>query len=101
MSNQEPFFLADAIKDVRTQLSLAMAEGSDSDIRFKVKEMEMAFKCGVKKGVTGKGGIKFWVINAEAGAQAEFDNVQTIKLKLEPLTNDGGDVNVDSEKQKM
>src|SRR4051812_44373521 len=64
--------LADAIGVVREQLVAAQTAGLQSaaqSLTFVVGKVTMEFAGEVKKTVGGSGGVKFWVVTAEAKAE--------------------------------
>lgn len=81
--------LASAITNLRQQLQEAIKEGDGKDLRFAVQGIEVELKCLVKSEGSGGVGAKFWVINAEAKGMHSREVVQTVKLKLLPIGEDG------------
>ncbi|GJH16153.1 hypothetical protein CBA19CS22_06445 [Caballeronia novacaledonica] len=77
--------LADAIEDLRAELMNALARGKNSDLRFRLKPIELEMTIGITKTGEGKGGVKFWVV--ELGASGSYENAAThrLKLVLEPV----------------
>lgn len=86
---ENDYELASVIAQLRQQLQEAIAEGKDEDLRFKVQEIEVELKCSLKSEDGVGGGVKFWVINADAKTAVSEENVQTVKLKLLPVGKDG------------
>ena len=84
--------LAAAIKNLRKQLQVAIKAGEKEDLRFAVQDIEIELQCIAKKEGVGKFGVEFWVINAEAEGTIGREKVQTVKLKLKPVPQGGGDV---------
>ena len=89
---EEEIELADAIANLRGQLQAAIKEGDGKDLRFEVKDIDVELKCCVKKAAEVNGGVKFWVINAGGKGTVSNEFVQTVKLKLGPVREDGGNV---------
>ena len=85
--------LKEMIAQLRHQLDEARKAGDDSDLRFKVQSVDLELQVVAERSGEGKTGIKFWVV-AEAGSKAAFENrtTQTIKLKLVPDGEWGGQV---------
>ncbi|MFQ5628366.1 MAG: trypco2 family protein [bacterium] len=93
--------LASAIAQLRAQLEKAIEEGVGKQLRFQVQDIDLELKCTVKDDVNAGGGVKFWVINAEAKAGYSEESVQTVRLKLKPVGEDGGEIlvsDIDSSK---
>lgn len=72
--------LSEAIKQLREQLMVAMAEGADKVLHFRPNsvEVELALEMKQEGGVGAK--IKFWVV--ELGADGKIGRTSTHKLKL-------------------
>jgi hypothetical protein len=88
--------LAEAIRSLRGELTLAMQEGEGQGLRFKVDPVELEFELAVTSTKGGGGGIKFWVVTAEAKLDRSTATTHRIKLSLAPLlkTADGADTDV-------
>ena len=63
-------------------LSTLFAEGKE--IRFEVGEIELEVQFVVEKTQEGKGGIKFWVVEAGGGVGEKIATVQKLKIPLKP-----------------
>lgn len=89
--------LKDVIQNLRDQLKQSVAAADGEDLRLVVEEMELELQVVVTKGVEGEvsveGGVKFWVLNALGGAKGtgsfESSQLQTLRLKLRPETEEG------------
>jgi Trypsin-co-occurring domain 2 len=77
--------LADTIRSLRAELSRAMQEGEGQELRFKVDPVELEFELAVTSTKGGGGGIKFWVVTAEAKLDKATATTHRIKLSLKPL----------------
>jgi hypothetical protein len=86
--------LSELIQQLRIELAVAMAEGEGKGVRFEAEKLEIELKVEVKKSAEGKGGVRFWVVNADAGGKKERGVTQTIKLSLKPKTAADGPLNV-------
>jgi len=89
-----PITLADAIQNLRSELSRAMQAGASEDLRFRLGPIEMEFEIEVGTEAQGKAGIKWWIIEAGGGAKRSSSSTHKIKLRLEPLTAMGSPVDV-------
>jgi Trypsin-co-occurring domain 2 len=88
--NVENIGLTEAIEALRQELTAAIAAASAKELRFKVGEVSMEFEVGIERVTTGKGGIRFWVL--EVGGERSVSTVRTHRLTV-PLTPVGGDGN--------
>jgi hypothetical protein len=88
--------LANAIADLRAELLKALQEGAGKDLQFRLKPIELELKLAITAGGEANAGIKFWVV--EIGGKGTYDNAatHTLKLTLEPVGPDGGDVKISS-----
>jgi hypothetical protein len=84
--------LADAIADLRSELAQAIAEGFDKDIRFKPGSIEIELSLEIKKEGTGKGSVKFWVVDAGGEIKAAQTQTHKIKLNLQLVDKEGRDL---------
>ena len=90
--------LADAIAQLRSELSRAIKAGKGKDLRFEVEDLELELQVVVTNENKGVGkveaGLKFWLAgNAKASAEGSFSDgasqLQKIRLKLKPVGSDG------------
>ncbi len=83
--------LADVIQELRSELLAATAAGEGQELRFDVEELNLELQV-----VVTKGGVKFWVLNADSSAKVqgkyESSRLQKVSLKLKPKTADDEDV---------
>jgi hypothetical protein len=89
MSKVEGIELAQMLADLRAELIKARAEGEGKDVRFEVADAELEVLLTTTKSADGKGGVKFWVYNAEAGVSGSHEQTHRLKLKLRPTGPDG------------
>ncbi len=81
--------LSEMIEQLREELSYSKAMGEGEKIRFVPLEVTLEAQVTVSREVGGKGGVKFWLVNAEAGATRTTGQVQKLVLKLQPVGPDG------------
>ena len=86
--------LADAIQNLRSELSRAMEAGATEALRFRLGPIEMELEIEVGREAEGKGGIKWWLIEAGGGTKQSSSSTHKIKLRLDPLTISGDPVDV-------
>ncbi|MFB7665733.1 trypco2 family protein [Kitasatospora sp. NPDC056138] len=76
--------LADAIEAVRQQLLDATARGAGQEIRFEVGTVQLDFDVELKRDARAKGGIRTWVLSAEAEAGAAHRLSHRVSVTLTP-----------------
>jgi hypothetical protein len=77
--------LADAIAELRAELSRARKEGEGSDIRFAPKEITVELALEFGRNVEGGGGVKvlsFLDFSGKAGASDKIAHKVTLKLEI-------------------
>ncbi len=90
--------LAEVIQRLRDELQAATKLGEGQALRFDVKALILELQVVVTKSAEAKagakGGIKFWVLNAESSAEAqgkyEKSQLQKITLELTPFNPETG-----------
>lgn len=82
------------IAHLRKELSEARYQGEGQTPQFLIQETELELEVAVTSGEEGGGGVKFWVLNADAKVKRDQILTQTIRLKLKPLDDKGGDYKV-------
>lgn len=88
--------LAEAIADLRRELTTALQAGQEEALRFKLGPVELSFQLQVAKKAGANAGVRFWVVSA--GGQGELSKASThqIKLTLQPVDRAGGDISIAS-----
>jgi hypothetical protein len=76
--------LADAVRALRSELTVAMAEGEGQRLRFELGEVEMEFLLEVTKEAGGEAGVKFYVISLGGKAGVTSGSTHRLKLVLTP-----------------
>jgi Trypsin-co-occurring domain 2 len=94
--------LGEAIKALRSELLQAMADASDEELRFALGPVELEFKLTTTTEASAGGGVRFWLINADAKGARAHEDAHTLRVTLTPVhasqVKDGGaDVLVTSE----
>ncbi|MEN8444174.1 MAG: trypco2 family protein [Cyanobacteria bacterium J06555_13] len=102
-SNQSSVPIALAIQSLRQELSQALLEGKGQDLKFELGPVELEFQVEVswEAGAKGsaKGGVSFGIVSlGEAAGEAEAKRLKgrthTVKLTLNPVAAQGGNVRV-------
>lgn len=86
--------LADAIRELRQELTRAIAEGQDESLRFKPGPIELELQLEIGREGGGKADIKWFVVSASVEGKVTRALTHTVKLTLEPLATDGGDMKI-------
>jgi NTP-dependent ternary system trypsin peptidase co-occuring protein len=85
--------LSDAIGMVREQLVAAQVAGrqvaAGQVLTFAVGKVSIEFSGEVKKVAGGGGGLKFWVLTAEAKTERSRSGLHKVTIELIPQTPDG------------
>ncbi len=88
MTDNTTLELADVITGLRKELIKAQQEGDGESIRFNVNNVEVELETVVTKEADGKLGMKFWVVEANAGGKYQNASKQKIKLTLQAVNID-------------
>jgi hypothetical protein len=84
--------LANAIADLRSELEKAIAEGVGHDIRFKPGPIELELSLEIKKEGSGKGSVKFWIVDLGGEIKSANAQMHKIKLNLQLVDKEGRDL---------
>ncbi|MGF0173138.1 trypco2 family protein [Streptomyces sp. Marseille-Q5077] len=84
--------LADALKALRDELAEATAQAEGSRVRLHVETVSLDLQVAVTDTVEAGGGVKFWLLSADARASATAAVTHTVSLQLKAETDDGGRV---------
>jgi hypothetical protein len=77
--------LADAIDDLRRELSDAVGRGEGERLRFRLGTVSMDFEVGITQSVGGDAGVRFWVVSAGASGARASTTTHRISLALTPV----------------
>jgi Trypsin-co-occurring domain 2 len=75
--------IAEAIEELRAQLTAVQKRSADERLRFVVTEVEMEFLVTVTKGGGGAAGIQIGLVHVGANGKLSKDNSHKLTLKLE------------------
>jgi Trypsin-co-occurring domain 2 len=92
--------LADMLVGLRKELVKAQVQASKEPLKFRLDDIEVELKMGITKKDAVKGGLKFWVIDAGGEVSNEDQQLQTLRLKLTPITVGGEDTLVSDQDTK-
>lgn len=82
--------LHEMLQTLRQELQASMVSAVGQELKFRIEAVDLELQVAVSKTSGGKGGIKFWVINAAGEHKRDHKQTHTIKLKLQPVKDDGG-----------
>jgi hypothetical protein len=89
--------VGEAIEALRVDLTDALRAGQGQEVRFRLGPVELEFEVDVERQGGAGGGIKFWVVSAEAKGQLTNKTLHRIKLSLQPIGSEEQDLAVASE----
>lgn len=81
--------LADAIKELRRELTEAVAEAQDKPIRFELGPVEMEFLLEVGRAAEADAGVRFWVVSLGGKGSVSSGSTHRVKLSLTPQDHGG------------
>ncbi len=90
--------LADAIEELRRQLTEARSRGANADLQFPIRAVTVELQLVVTKEGEGRAGFKVPVIDLELGASGSYGRETTHTLTVEfgePVDRKGQPVRVD------
>ncbi len=87
MSNQK-IPLSEMIQTLREELEAAQKESTKSNLKFETESVELELSVEVSKTASGKGGVKFWVIEAGGEYESQKSSTHKFKVVLKPKSKD-------------
>ncbi len=72
--NENRIPLGEMIQELREEIEAAQKQGKSSAFKFAFESLVLELSVVVSQTGTGKGGIKFWVVNAGVEYQKEKGN---------------------------
>ena len=95
MSDFSEIELSTAVRAIREQLVRAALDGAGSPIRFEVGPIQMDFAVELRREAGAKGGVKAWVLSADAEAKAARGSTHRVSFTLTPKdAATGGDLEI-------
>ena len=76
--------LASVVRQLRAELNEALGDAEGERLRFELGPVEVSLMVTVGREATPGAKVRFWVIEAGAGAKISREAVQEIKLVLTP-----------------
>ncbi len=84
--------LADAICDIRQELSRAREAAEDQSLKFSIGTVELELEMELQASLGGKADFKWVVVSIGGEAKGQSTTKHKIKLTLNPVTEDGHDL---------
>ncbi|KPH99576.1 hypothetical protein OK074_0705 [Actinobacteria bacterium OK074] len=81
-----PIDLVAAVQALRNQITEAAATDPDSDVRFQVGPIELEFTVALTRDRSVKGGVKAWVVTADAEGRWSREHTHRVTLSLTPVS---------------
>ncbi|WP_371663525.1 trypco2 family protein [Streptomyces sp. NBC_00280] len=75
-----------AVRALRAQITEAATTDPDSDLRFQVGPIQLEFTVSLTRDRTAKGGVKAWVVTADAEAKRSTARTHRVTLNLTPVS---------------
>ena len=94
MSDFEKIELSAAVRAIREELTQAAADGAGEAVRFEVGPIEMEFTVELTREASAKGGVRAWVMTAEAEAKAARGTTHRVTFTLTPKDATGGSIDI-------
>jgi hypothetical protein len=88
----EKISLAEAIMELRQELTTSIKAAETQSLRFKVGEVLIEFEIAIERAAEGRGGVKFWVLEVGGQRSRTLRNAHRLTIPLTPSTVDGGPV---------
>jgi hypothetical protein len=76
--------LSDLIRDLRKELTTALADGAGEALRFELGSVELEASVAVDRDASAGGKVRFWVVEANGGGRLAQSQTQRITLTLQP-----------------
>jgi hypothetical protein len=76
--------LASVVRQLRIELNEALADAEGERVRFELGPVELSLSVAVGREATPGAKVRFWVVEAGTGGKVSREEVQEIKLVLNP-----------------
>ncbi|MGG2464084.1 trypco2 family protein [Streptomyces sp. RGM 3693] len=83
--------LVSAVQALRAQITEAAATDPGSDVRFQIGPIELEFTVALTRDRSVKGGVKAWVVSADADARRSTAQTHRVKFNLTPISASTGE----------
>lgn len=86
--SSESVGLAGAIEALRSELETAWQAGKERPIRFRATAVTLKVQVTARREAAGSAKIRWWLVEAGAGAKAGVEATQTLEITLTPSLRD-------------
>ncbi|WP_369213096.1 trypco2 family protein [Streptomyces flavofungini] len=83
--------LSDMIRELRNQLSVALADGADDAVRFELGPVELEATVAVSREGGADAKVRLWVVDAGANGKYAHAQTQRIAVTLVPKVRAPGE----------
>ena len=80
----DKFELPNVLLALRNELEQAQFNAEKAKLKFSLEEIELEVQVTVSAEAEAKGGVKFWVYEADASGKVSKETVHTVRLKMKP-----------------
>lgn len=91
-ADQSGIGLGETLRLLRAELANSTKSAANDPVRLRIDSLDVGLQFTVTRTVGGSGGVKFWVVTADAKAERESSATHTVTLHMTALTKDGGEV---------
>ncbi|GIJ43627.1 hypothetical protein Val02_05130 [Virgisporangium aliadipatigenens] len=88
MSDEPWVGLTEAVRQLRTEITAAMAAAEDEPLRFALGAVEVELALTMRRTVHGQGGVTFAVASVGAAADRARESTHRLTLTLTPTVGD-------------
>ncbi len=85
----EKFELSKSLAALRKDLEAVIAEGKDSPVKFLIDDVALDFQVVAASEAGAGGGVKWWVLSAEAKGSVSEATTQKLSVRLKVVGEDG------------
>jgi len=85
----EKFKLADCLGASRSDLETVLNAGENSEIKLLIEDVSLEFQVVAASEASAGGGVKWWVVSADASGKLSDVVTQKLNLKLKVVGDDG------------
>lgn len=97
MNEEDKIPLAKMIGQLRAELLEAQRQGEGTDLRFLIEDVDIELQLATTQEGEGGFGIRFWVLDANAGGRGSEVLTQRVRLKLAAVDAEGKPIKIRSE----
>jgi Trypsin-co-occurring domain 2 len=77
--------IAEAVEHLRAELAETSRRAAGDRVRFELGPVKLSLDVTVSRSKDARGGVRFWVVNAEAGADLARTQTHRVELELRPV----------------